>query len=188
MSLQDKITINLLPIELTLSKRERERRNLTNSLSIAILVIIVITTAIVLSIRLSQTIRLRTLNSQIDGSKNSIQNYKEREGLLTILKTRLDGINAISQSDPVQAQAFNLILTIMPEDIKIIEFKADKSGIVTLSGQTGNLFSLKSFFNNLMDTKLNQGKISGVKIDSLSQRNENELRFDLSMQISGGKK
>lgn len=187
MAIQDKITINLLPIELTLSKKERDRRNLINRLSIGGLILVIFIAAAVLIVRIGQTVKLQNLTSEIDNSKNSVQGYKEREGLLTILKTRLDGINSVAQLDPVQSQAFNVVISMIPDDIDIIEFKADKGGLVTLSGQTTNLFSLKSFFNNLVDPKVNQGKVSTVKIDSLSQRGD-QVRFDLSMQVNGTKR
>lgn len=187
MALQDKITINLLPVELTLSKKERSHRLLITRGSISFLVTVVVITAVILFLRIGQTVRLHSLNSKIDSSKNSIQSYKDREGLVTLLKSRLDGINSIIKLDPIQSQAFNLIISLMPEDIDIVEFKADRNGTIGLTGKTSSLYSLKTFFNNLTDSNINQGKITAVKIDSLSQRGENEVRFDLSIQMIGAK-
>lgn len=183
-----KIQINLLPIELRSVNTQNQKKALFLNLSILWLVIVIVLSVGVLSFRFIQNTRIQNSDEKISEAKEKVNQYKTQEQLVLVLKQRLQGINTVVSQDAGQAQAFNLITLLTPAQIRITSFSIDKSGNVVLQGEASSLVVLKDLFDNLTDPRKNEGKIVSSKVEALNKGTNDRIRFDLTIQLAGGKK
>lgn len=180
----EKISINLLPPELKFEKSQEKKKALIAKISVLALIVMIGITAFGLSLRVYQKVEVSRLEGQIAGLKNSLSSLGETESMVTTLKGRLQSISQINTSDPKTMNAFNLIYQLFPQDIKVGSFTVDKTGQVQITGEAPTLGSLQSFFNNLTDPSLNQGKVKSIKINSLSKTTLTNIRFDITIALN----
>lgn len=180
----DRININLLPPELKESKKREKRRSLVTGLSIGLLVLMVLITGALLVVVVLQNRRITEANKNLENTKIEVNSYKQQEAIAVVLKSQLSTIDSLIKHEFPQAQAFNLINALTPEGIRIFSFSINKANKIVLQGETSDTFALETFFNNLIDPKFNEGKISKVVIDSLNRDRDSKIRFDLSITPS----
>lgn len=180
----DRININLLPPELKEIKKREKKRSLIIRLSIGMLVLMVIATTILLISVVLQNRKISLANQKLGTTKNEVNNYKKQEAVAVVLKSQLDTISTLFSKEFPQAQAFNLVNALTPAQIRVYSFSINKSNKIVLQGETQNTSSLETFFNNLIDPKFNEGKISKVVVDSLNRNREGKIRFDLTITPS----
>lgn len=177
-----KISINLLPEQLRDETIADSRRMLLTKISISFLILMLILSSAVLGFRFFQNSQKLRLNEQIKIISEKINSLKQSEELSLVLRERLSSINLISSQETPQAQAFNLISTLTPQQVSIINFSADRSGKVSLDGKTNQLSALKILFDNLTDPKKHEGRIFSSRVESLSSQGD-EIRFALVVSL-----
>ena len=177
----DKISINLLPSEVLVLKKDKDRQTVILRLSVGILVLVIILTAVVFSLRIFQNKKLSDAAEQLNSYQSQIEGYKEQESLVTYLKQRLAVISPLLSQDSKQAQSYNLISALAPSDINITSLSIDKSGNMILSAVSSNTDSIKTFFDNLTDVNINQGKISAVRLENFGKNSDNLYHLDLTI-------
>jgi hypothetical protein len=180
----EKISINLLPIELREKSKKNTRKNRINQASIGVLVVVIIITLSVLSWTIVLKSSLQKANSDLATITQQVQAQKEKEGLVVLLKSRLDIINKLIQKESISTQSFNLISSLLPIDIKMLNLAVDKSGKIRMTASTTSLTSMQSFFNNLTDPKKNEGKITATKVESLNKTQDGNYNFELTISYS----
>lgn len=182
-----KISINLLPPEILDEDKIKGKQPLFTKISISLLILIVALTVAVFMYGISQSLALKNLENQVDQASLKVTTLKEQEGLLTLLKARIDKIKSLAGQESPPAQAFNMISGVMPAEMKLLSFSMDKNSRIILSGETSTTVSIKSFFDSLMDTG-KSGGVSSVKVESLSRSMDGKIRFDLTIVSNTGAK
>lgn len=177
-----KISINLLPVELRAETMTRAREAFILRLSVVSLVVMLTVTSAILAFRFFQSTQNQKLAIQIRAVKEKITSLAEREQLSVILRQRLVGINSLISQDTPSAVSFNLVSSLTPPQVKIINFNADKGGKVLLDGETGELTALKLLFDNLTDPKKHEGRIASTRVESLS-RSKDRIKFALVITL-----
>lgn len=185
--MSNKLSINLLPVELRKDtiKEIRKRRILTGS--VVILLSMVLITSIVLGIRFFQSTQNQRLAQETQNSRETISALKNKEELIFLLKNRIAKINQLSTLDSQSVLGFNLITFLIPESVEVNSFAIDKTGKISLSGETTSLSLLNELFENLTDPKKNEGKISSTKLEGLTKSGE-RIRFELLISLTGSPK
>lgn len=144
-----KIQINLLPSEVVLLEKDIEKRALAIRASVAILVIVTILSLTALVIRLTQKISLTTNKHQLDLVTEKVQALKEQEGVVSILKQRVNSISGILGETSKQEKAFKTLIDIFPKNIKLLSMSIDKTGKLDLNCETENITDLDDFFQSI---------------------------------------
>ncbi len=175
------ISINLLPKELRVSREQEVRKSKFNKLSVGFLILTIILTVGVLLLKTTQVFNTRSINREIKDTQQKIGNYKTEEGLLYMLQDRLDTIQSTNSKASGPVLAFNLTEKLLVPGITINSFNVDKSNNIQLTGQADSLDSLQKFFNNLVDSSQNEGRIMNVKINSLGRGLSSNVIFDLTL-------
>lgn len=176
--MSNKLSINLLPVELRKDtiKENFKRKILTGS--VVILLGMVLITTIVLGIRFFQSTQNQRLAQETQNSRETIASLKNKEELIFFLKNRLSKINNLSAQDSQSVLGFNLVTFLIPQSVEINSFSVDKTGKISISGETTSLSLLNELFENLIDPKKNEGKISSTKLEGLTKSGEH-IRFEL---------
>lgn len=178
-----KISINLLPVELRVETVAEARKTVILRLSIFSLVLMLLVTSAVLGFRFIQSTQNQRLAAQIRQVKEKINSLAEREQLSVILRQRLSGINSLISQDTPQSASFNLVSTLTPPQVRIINFNADKGGKVLLDGETNELTALNKLFDNLTDPKKHEGRIASTRVESLSRSGQDRIKFALVITL-----
>jgi hypothetical protein len=178
------ISINLLPPELVASKQAQQRKKLVNQISAAVIGVVILLTILGIGYGRYQINNLAKANNALTTSRAQLDAYKDRESLLFVVKTLVDGVNYTAQKDYNQVTAYGLISSFLPADARLLNFSIDKTSLVNLSVEASSSASLQSLFDQLANPSSNQGNITKINIDSLSQSSNNNLRFDMHFMIS----
>lgn len=178
----DKITINLLPEELLHQAKEYQQRSTIFKLSLGLLVVMIFLASALLVLRFIQNQTLISLNNSLGNSQEKVAGFKNQEGQLVFLKERLGSINSLLNQDSKTVASYNLINSLAPTSLIITTLSADKDGNILITAETPNTAVLRVFFDHLTSPSLNQGKISKVLINSLSQSG-NIYRMDLAVTV-----
>lgn len=177
----EKISINLLPIELRAESKKNTKQSLAIRVSVGILVLVIICSLGVLIWTFYLKSSLQESSDRLAKVTQVIQDQKDKEGLAVILKSRLDIITKLTQKESSQTESFNLITSLLPSDIKMLTFTVDKTGVIRLTAFTTSLPSMQTFFNNLTDPKKNEGKIISTRVESLNKNLDGNYNFELSI-------
>lgn len=183
----NQILINLLPVELRANNTESKKKSLLVRLSIGWLLIMVVATVGLLSFRFIQNNQIQNLNGQVNEAKQKVNTFKPQEELVLVLKQRIKGISEIISQESAPSQAFNIITSLTPAQVRIVSFSTDRSGNIVMEGQADNLNTLKELFDNLTDPKRNEGRIASSRVESLSQGASDQVRFNLTIVLNKGK-
>lgn len=176
------ISINLLPRELLEENKRTVQRPWLSRVSIGLIIVSIIATVGVFGLGISQAAGLNNSLQDVSELESKISSLKDKEGLLTVLKTRLDKINTLSSDETIQTKAYLITTSLMPSDVKLTNLSISKGNKVALTGDTNSVTSLETFFNNLVNSP---DKVSSVKLESLSRTVRGDIRFDLNFALNG---
>jgi Tfp pilus assembly protein PilN len=186
----DRISINLLPIDLKENKKLLYKKKLVNLISAGILTILVMATGILVILSVVQNRQMNEAETELSQLNNTLASLKEKEAAVIILKKRLTSISQVIRHKYPQTDSFLLVTSLLPENVTLQNFVSEQTNSVTLQGTAVNAASLQQFFDNLTDPKINEGKITKTVITNLNRGNSPQLNFDLevSVKIEGGNK
>lgn len=178
------ITINLLPGEVKVLEKDLRKRSFLFKISIGILVGMIGFTSLILVLRLFQNRSVEHLNQQLQASQVKVAAYKNQEGLLVYLKQRLDTIRSLNQQGSTPVQPYNLVTALVPSSMDILLLNIDKPNTVIISTEAVDTGTIEQYFNNLLSTRTNQGKVSKIQIDSLSKGLGSMYKIDLTLTLN----
>ncbi len=186
----DRISINLLPIDLKENKKLLYKKKLVNLISSITVVILIVVTGILVILSVIQNSQVGKEETDISRLENTLSSLKEKEASVVILKKRLASISQVIKHKYPQTDSFLLVSSLLPENVTLQNFVAEQPNTVTLQGIAANAASLQHFFDNLTDPKINEGKITKTVISNLNRGNSPQLNFDLevSVKVEGGNK
>lgn len=180
----NKLEINLLPPELNISKKESLRKKLVFRTSLGFLLLTILATIILLSLVITKNFQLNDEVASIETIKSNINSHKEQESLASVLRERVNSINALLKKESPEVEAYNLITTLMPPNVSLINLSLDKNRKMLLTGETSNFVLLDSFFSNLTDPKVHLGRIVSTSVNSLSVSQGSRVKFDLTINLA----
>jgi Tfp pilus assembly protein PilN len=164
----DRISINLLPLDLKENKKNLKQKRLINTISIGILTSLVIVSGVLVVLSILQNNQLNSEKNQLTNLENTVSSLKEKEAAVIILKKRISDISQIRNQKYPQADSFKLTTSLLPENVSIQGLSTDAA-------------SLQKFFDNLTDPKINEGKITKTVITNLNRGSSPQLGFDLEI-------
>jgi Tfp pilus assembly protein PilN len=179
----DRISINLLPIDLKENKKLLYKKKLINLISTGILLALILITGTLVILALIQNRQLNSSQNQIGQLENSISSLKEKEASVVILKKRLNSVTQILNKKYPQTDAYLLVSSLLPNNVAFQSFVSEQANNVTIQGKAADAASLQTFFDNLTDPKINEGKVTKTVISNLNRGSSPELNFDLEISV-----
>lgn len=177
------ISINLLPQEMIEAARKSAVAVLSERISI-------LTVLIFVTISLAITIFYFLINNTVigiekryDSAKLKVESFKNREGLLLSLQSRLDQISSISAKPQKPLDSFNIIKNLAPAAVRLLEVSLSNNNSVTLKAEASDPYSLSIFFDKLTDSEKNEGLITSAYLNGLTQGSDSRLRFDMNITL-----
>jgi hypothetical protein len=183
----DKLKINLIPPEIKAQAQKEVKRLRLFKISVGLLGLLIFFTVCILSVIIYQGAVLRALDADLESEKVKIAALKDKEAVVFFLKNRIDTINQYSFGHYVQGEVYELINKLTPREISLTSLLIDDSELVSIQGNTTSTDALNTFFSNLIDPKLNEGKIVSVSVESLTKTQGSNIGFSLSVNMAGGK-
>lgn len=186
----DRISINLLPLNLKENKHLLYKKKLVSAASIGFLGLLVVFSIVLIALSVIQNRQLESETASLAKAQLTLSSFKEKEAAVIILKKRLDSISQIMKQKYPQTDSFLLIDSLLPPETTIQSFRVDQTNIVNLQGSSETASSLQQFFDNLTDPKINEGKVIKTVISNLNRGSSPKLGFDLAISTKidvGGK-
>jgi hypothetical protein len=181
----DKLKINLIPPEIKEQAKREAKRSLLVKISIGLLGLLILVTAGILSVIIFQGAVLKSLNADLEKDKTKIASLKDNEAVAFFLKNRITTINQYSSGHYEQAEVYDLINKLMPTEVSLSLLQIDKTSVISIQGSTFSTAALDSLFHNLIDPKMNEGKIASVSVESLSKTQASNIGFNLEINMTG---
>lgn len=181
----EKISINLLPLELRTQTKADIKKRLIVKLSVGILVFSIIVSALVLSWNIIQGQQLKTTSEKYQNLITKVKSNEKKEGQVFLLKKRLEFINQISQKESTQISAFNLVNNLVPPNVQLLNLAVKKNGSVELSCVTNSSQDMKVLLDNLTDPTQTEGKIKNTKVVNFTQT-QTGYTFEISLEFAAG--
>ncbi len=179
----DKLSINLLPVELEASKKKSQHKLLISKSSLAVLMTMLILTAFSLLTGIVQRLTIGRINGQIEQQKTAVGSFSRQEALALNLRNRIDLINTVAKKEPLSSQMFNLITTLTPPGVTLAGINSSKGAQTSLIGEGTSAESVQLFFDNLSDPKKTNKKINKVHLESLTS----QMKFNLAVSFTDQK-
>lgn len=179
----EKISINLLPLELRTKSKAEISHSLVVKLSVGVLVFSIIISALALSWSVIQSQQLKKTGQEYQSIISKIKANEKKEGLITLLKNRLALISQISEKESEQTSAFNLVNSLIPQNVQALNLKIDKSGSVEINCFSNNLQDVKILIDNLTDSSQTEGKITSAKIVNFT-KNSSGYIFEIELSFN----
>ena len=176
------ISINLLPIEFTQEEVKRAKFYKVQAVCVAIILMMVFLASLTVALRILQSHNISQIKTQFTQAEQKVSNLKNRETSLVILKNRLTVINQYLGTPSKQVAVYNLIDKLLPPAVSINSFLVDKSGDVSLVGVVPDSLTIDSLIDSLTNKEKNEGKVSGVSIESLNRGRDGIYRISLKVK------
>lgn len=177
------ISINLLPEEILISEKEKVKKSRATKIIVAILSLMVLITGGVLVYSFIKAQEQKTVAKNLTKAEQFVNNYKDQEGYLSLIKQRLSNIKTIRTKENKQVETFTLINRLIPEEIEISEINISRNGGVLISGQTYSPVFLSSLVENMLDKKKNNRKISKIRVENVSRLVDGSYKFEISTVV-----
>lgn len=178
----EKISINLLPVEVTKSQIEQKKFYKIRFISIIITLLMFFSASTTLALRILQNKNIDGANFTLQAAEEKVSQYKDIEISLVVLKDRITNINKIISIPSTQVTMYNLIYDLLPSSVNINSMSVDRSGSIELSTISPNVTIVDDFISDLVDEQKNQGKIALVDVENLTRSRDGFYRINLKIK------
>lgn len=121
----------------------------------------------------------RSLETKIENQKSRISAYRETESLHLLIKERLRVLSAEDISSRLDlAKVISETEAILPEGVRLEDLSVGSGGVVVLSGEAKDAFSLDAFLKNLTDFEKNKNG-RWIELDKVSRGPEGSYNFSI---------
>lgn len=173
--------INLLPE----SHRHFEKRlQFKKRLEIGSIIVLVLTIVIIIGVFVfwsRQTKQLADLKASIKTQEERINNYKDLEGKISILKSKVTAINTIVSSDSQFRQTIDTMGVLVAESgVSLQTLSLSEDGRLVIAAKANNSDELSSFINLLSDPSK---QFESTTLSSLSAEGDGSYKFNISLKV-----
>lgn len=176
----DKISINLLPLEILAKERQSAKVILINRISFGLLLLLIFLTSAMIALRILQGKGLKILNDDLALIESSVQQLKDKEIYALALKYRLGSIEKLS-FDPKKVSIFNLVISLSPQDVTISQVNVDKTSIVNLTLSSFSLKSIDELIQNLARKDMTSDLIARLDLESFARGQDGLFRLSIKV-------
>lgn len=158
--------INLLPEILKEKQKSAKTHFLINGLSIILLILTSAILAVLFSYRLSVTQNLNTLSQRTGVLENSIEQFREQEGLHKYINLKLTSFAKNLEERKVYGSQLAKIREVLSNTAIITKINLQKDGKASISGEAASFPELAKKFAALEKTDIFEGfEITNLRLD-----------------------
>lgn len=177
-----KISINLLPIEFIQEEVKKTKFVKLQSIGVIIILIMVFLTSLTVALRILQSQNIQGFQIRVSQAEGRINEFKEAQGSLILLKNRLGVISQHLGKTSKQREVYQFIDSLIPSSISVGSVSIDKVGEASMVALARDINSLDNFIRSLTDEEESKGKISQVSIESLNLGRDGIYRINLKIK------
>lgn len=178
------ILINLLPAELKQIEKEKTRRSKVVKSVVVFMIIVVTATAGVFVQSITKKNEQQQASQEIITAEQKVSSLNEQEGVLTVLKKRLEAIKTLTTADTALINTYKLMFTLTPSNVSMKSLKVDSPTQVNITGDSSNAQAFENFLDNLTNSEKHNNKIAKVIIDNLTRSPQGAYTFDLTLNLN----
>jgi len=180
----EKVSINLLPTEVSQQQQKQAKFNKIQAISIGVLLVLILVASISVALRIFQSQTIKKLDDQSKALEAKVSNFQKQEENLVVLKNRITAISGLLKGPSIDVVMFNLLSDILPTDVSISTISVDKTGNVVLAITAPNSGALKETLDQLTSDQIFD-KIRDVNIESLTGGVDGSYRISLKLFNKG---
>ncbi|MBI2019151.1 hypothetical protein HYS95_00590 [Candidatus Daviesbacteria bacterium] len=177
-----KISINLLPPELTAQKKKSVKFIKIQFIGISIVLVMIFLSSLTLALRILQNRNISLYQARVAGAEQRVSDLKNTQASLTLLKNRLQVIDQYLGVASKQTSIYQLVDKLLPQSAVVSSISVDQTGGVTFVAVLPDNSALESLVTNLTDTEENKEKFSQVTIESLNRDKQGLYRTSLRIK------
>ena len=177
-----KISINLLPQEVTQTQIKQEKSYKIRLMWVAMLMFMIFLSSLAVALQILQSGNFLKAQSNLKKIEEKVISLKGREVSSVILKNRLSAIDQLIATPSKQVITYHLIESLIPPSFIVSSLDVDSSGTITMSLVTTDSVALDNFVASVISSEKNEGKIASVEIESLSRGRDYIYRTNLKIK------
>lgn len=178
----EKISINLLPVEVTKAQLTQSKYYKITSISVFITLAMFFLASTAIALRILQNKNIQEAQFSLQAAEDKVTSYKGAETSLVILKNRLDNIDQLQSVPSKQRAIYNLVSNLIPGAITINAVSVDSSGNLELALITKDSVILNNLLEDFVNGDKNQGLIVSVEVESLTRDRDGLYRANLRVK------
>lgn len=177
-----KISINLLPPEITAVQLKRAKFYKIQAIGVAIVLITVFLTSLTLALRILQSRNIVLYQAKLASAQQRVLDLKDTQASLFLLKNRLATINQYLGVSSQQSSMYRLLDKLIPASVVINAVTVNKSGEAVLLALAPDAVSLDALMSNLTLQENNNSALSQVSVESLNRGRDGIYRISLKIK------
>lgn len=179
-----KISINLLPPEITELEVKRTRFYKVQFIGIVIILTMVFLSSLVFALRILQSHNISAIQVKVAAAEQQVSDLRGTETSLVLLKNRLSTIDKFLGVSSKQSLMFGLLDKLMPAGVVVNSVVVDRSGGATLLVLAPDTASLDTLLNNLTSKETNEGSISEISVETINRGRDNYYRVSFKVKAT----
>lgn len=176
------LSINLLPPEFRSEEVKREKFYKIQVIGVAVILFMAFLASVTVALRILQSHNITQVQAQLSQEEQKIEQLKDKQASLLILKNRLTTISKYLGVSSQQAAIFELVNRLLPAPVYVSSLSVDRLGQVLISAVVPDAITLDKMILDLTSPQTNQDKISQVSIDSLNRGKDGIYRLSLKIK------
>lgn len=180
--MQQKITIDLLPVEFKAEDLKRAKFYKVQAIGVVIIMLTAFIASSIVALRILQTQQILQTQVLLAENEQRVTDLKSAQGYLLLLKNRLTAINQYLGVPSKQAQMYVLIEKLLPPVVAISTISVDKNGEVLVLATSADSGSLDNFINNLLSKETNEDKVKEVSLENLNRSKDGIYRLSFKIK------
>lgn len=176
-----KISINLLPPEITASEIRKTRFLQVQFIGIIVILTMIFLTSLTIALRILQSHNISLIQAKVALAEQQVSDLKGTQVSLYLLKDRLASIDQFFGVSSKQTSMYQLLDKLIPQGVMVNSVTIDNNGGAVMSLLAPNSASLDSIVSNLTSKDTNEGRITQVSIDSLTRGQDGYYRISFKI-------
>lgn len=177
-----KITINLLPPEVTAQEQKKTKFYKIQTAGIVVTLTMVFLASLIIALRILQSHNISVAQANFNQAQQKVADLKDTQASLFLLKDRLTVISQYWGVPSKQSDMYSLIDKLIPSSIVISAIIIDKSGEAVFSALAPDSDSLDELIMHLTTKENNDGKINQVSVDSFNRGRDGLYRISFRIK------
>lgn len=176
-----KLTINLLPPEITQQQIDKDKFNKIQYIGILSMLLFIFLAAVVFGLRFVQSESLKKSQIALEDIEAKIKALQGQESSLVIIKNRLAQIAPLYNEPSKTRSLYKIINELIPANSQVSSFSIISSGTISLGVEVLDISILDNFIQTLTDNTKNDNKIKSISLESLVRTRDGSYRTDLKI-------
>lgn len=177
-----RISINLLPPEITAKALKQANFYKIQFAGIAVILTMIFLASLTVTLRILQSRNIDVVQAKLGQAEQQVTDLKSTQVSLFLLKNRLSIIDKYWGVSSTQSSTYQLIDQLIPSSVAVNAITIDKAGEAMLTAVVPDSAGLDNLMDSLTANENNEGRISQISIESLSRGKDGLYRISFKIK------